>query len=131
MKIVLILDDDDAVRESFVNFFEDRNWRVLPARTAEEALEVLQSEAPDGAIVDIRLPGMDGAMFIREVSGTHPTLACVLCTGSPEYRPPDDVAEAPQVYAKVIAKPVAEMIELEKALRLQIEKCRGGEINHD
>lgn len=125
MQTVLILDDDEVVRESLVGFFEDREWRVMPAETAEKALEMLQQELPDCAIVDIRLPGMDGNMLIRKVSKMYPTLACVICTGSPEYHPPDDVGALAQVSEQIIAKPVTDLAALEKAVCLQIKKCGG------
>ena len=50
-RTVLILDDDDAVRENLVDFFEDCGWRVLSAANAEDAIELAASELPDGAVV--------------------------------------------------------------------------------
>lgn len=126
MQTVLILDDDESVRESLVDFFEDRDWRVLPAATAEEAFKILEHEKPHCAVVDIRLPGMDGNAFMRAVSKTHPDLACVICTGSPEYRPPDDVVAFSQVSEEVFAKPVTDLAEVAEALGRQIEKCSQG-----
>ncbi len=121
-QIVLVLDDDSAVRESLSDFFEDRGWRVLPAATAEEALNLLACETPNGAVVDIRLPGMDGNEFIREVCQRNINMAYVFCTGSPKYHPPADIVALPQVSEQVFAKPVMDMSELEDALRQQIEK---------
>ncbi len=126
-RAVLILDDDEIVRQSLTGFFEDRGWRVLSTGTAEEARDLLKRESPEGAVVDIRLPGMDGNEFMRAASGTHPRLACVICTGSPEYRPPTAVAALPQVSEKVFAKPVADLRTLERELCRQIEKCGGEE----
>ncbi len=121
MHIVLILDDDDVVRESFMDYFEDRGWRVLAAATAEEALNLLTHETPDGAVVDIRLPDMDGNAFIRETRRRNISMACVFCTGSPEYRPPDDIVALPQVCDQIFAKPVTDLSELEGVLHRQIE----------
>ena len=87
---VLILDDDEVVRESFLCYFEDHGWQVWSAASAEEALEVVAREKPGCAVVDIRLPGADGNAFIRDVNGTYPSMACVICTGSPEFMPPTD-----------------------------------------
>ncbi len=124
LPIVLILDDDDAVRESLMDYFEDRSWRVTSAVTSEDALDLLTHEMPDGAVVDIRLPGMDGNDFIREICRRNINLACVLCTGSPEYHPPADITVLRQVSGRVFAKPVADLAELEDALRRQIAICR-------
>ena len=123
VRAVLILDDDEVVRESLADYFEDRGWRALRAATAEQALELVTREAPDAAVVDIRLPGMDGNAFIRAVSETHPTLACVICTGSPEYGTPADVAGLAQVSHKVFGKPVMDLGELERAITRQIGQC--------
>ncbi len=129
--MVLILDDDDAVRESFAYHFEDQGWRIVAAATAEEALTMMRDETPDGAIVDIRLPGMGGNDFIRAALIKHPTLACVICTGSPEYLPPGDILAMPQVSRRIFGKPVLDLTEIEEALRRQIEKCSGKEMHHD
>ncbi len=120
-RIVLILDDDDAVRESFVDYFEDRGWLVVPAATAEDALDLLAQNAPDGAVVDIRLPGTDGNEFLRELCRQNVRLACILCTGSPEYHLPADITTLPHVSDHVFAKPVIDLSALEDALRRQIE----------
>ncbi len=119
---VLILDDDEAVRESLMYHFEDCGWRVLLAATAEEAFDVLAHETPAGVVVDIRLPGMDGNDFIREVCRRNINMACVICTGSPQYRPPDDITTLPQVSKQVFAKPVENLAELEESLHRQLEK---------
>ncbi len=128
---VLILDDDEVVRESLVDFFEDRGWRVLPTATAEDAVEVLAHETPDGALVDIRLPGMDGNAFMHAACAAHPNLACVICTGSPEYQPPGEVASLPQVSRRVFAKPLHDLAALEAELRQQMETCRRKEDNDE
>jgi CheY-like chemotaxis protein len=120
---VLILDDDDAVRESLLYYFEDLGWDVHGAGTAEEALVVAQQTNPAGVVVDIRLPGMDGCSFILELEKTHPNVACVICTGSPEYQPPDYVLTRPQVFDKIFSKPVSDLGELAESMRQHIMNC--------
>ncbi len=126
----MILDDDEAVRESLMYHFEDRGWRVLPAAMVEGAFDVLACETPNGAVVDIRLPGVDGNDFIREVCRRNISMAFVICTGSPQYRPPDDIAALPQMSEQVFAKPIVDLAELEKSLRRQFEKCSYKEKNN-
>ena len=119
---VLIL-DDDAVRESLLYYFEDLGWGVHGAGTAEEALVVARQTNPAGVVVDIRLPGMDGCSFILELEKTHPHVACVICTGSPEYQPPDYVLIRPQVFGKIFSKPVSDLGELAESMRQHIMNC--------
>ena len=120
---ILILDDDDAVRESFQYYFEDLGWNVREAETAEIALESVRKDPPEGVVVDIRLPGMDGSSFILELEKTHPNVACVICTGSPEYKPPKSVISRPQVYQEVFAKPVTDLRKLAESMEQHIINC--------
>ena len=124
LQSVLILDDEDAVRESFMAYFEDHGWSVLGAATAEDALALLKHNSPNGAIVDIRLPGIDGNEFIRQATKTHPHLTCIICTGSPEYHPPADITSLPNTYGIIFAKPVIDMPSMEQELLKQITQNR-------
>ena len=114
MNSILILDDEPAVRQSFVDYFEDRLWQTLQAASAEEALKLLESQRPDAAIVDVRLPGIDGHQFIRELMGRDLQIICLICTGSPEYEIPDDLQNVPWVSATVFVKPLTDMAVLEQ-----------------
>ncbi|MFT5697345.1 MAG: DNA-binding NtrC family response regulator [Desulforhopalus sp.] len=122
-RTILILDDDDAVRESFQYYFEDLGWDVRAAGTAEKALAIVFKDPPAGVVVDIRLPGMDGNSFILELEKTHPNVACVICTGSPEYKPPESVLLLPQVFEHIFAKPVTDLSQLAKSMEQHIIQC--------
>ncbi len=116
MKTILIIDDEQAVRNSFDDYFEDRLWRPVQAGSAEEALNLLKNESLDAAIVDVRLPGMDGNDFIRNAHLLTTMTVFVICTGSPEYLVPQDLMEVPCVSNRLFKKPVTKMIELEKEI---------------
>lgn len=121
---ILILDDDDAVRESLQCYFEDLGWNVCGAQTAEKALEVVKHDPPGGVVVDIRLPGMNGDSFIIELEKIHPHVACVICTGSPEYQPPESTLSRPQVCNQIFAKPVTDLRKLAETMEQHISNCR-------
>jgi YesN/AraC family two-component response regulator len=116
IKTVLIVDDEAFIRQSFFDYFEDRLWRPLQAESGEEALFMLKKESPHGAIVDIRMGGMDGHAFIREAIRKKPNMAFVICTGSPRYDIPADLLKLPCVSSHMFKKPVIHMAEVEKAL---------------
>jgi len=116
IKTVLIVDDEVFIRQSLVDYFEDHLWRPLQAESGELALELLEEESPDGAVVDIRLRGMDGNAFICEAHRKKPKMAFVIYTGSPEYDVPADLLKLPGVSGHVFRKPVTDMAELEKDL---------------
>jgi len=115
-RTVMIVEDEASILESFSDFFEDRLWNTLLAESGEEALLILETEIPQGAIVDIRMGGMDGNAFIREALKMKPNMVFVICTGSPEYDTPKDLLELPRVSSHIFRKPIASMFELEAEL---------------
>ncbi len=57
---VLVVDDNDANRSLARHTLEDEGYRVLEASAGEEALAIVEREAPDCILLDVRMPGMDG-----------------------------------------------------------------------
>ena len=128
-KTIVILDDDNSVRESLNSFFKDCGWRTILSRSAEECLTRLEHEKPEGAIIDIRLPKMNGEMFIRSITRTHPAMASIIYTGSRQYSIPPELAILPNVCKQVFVKPCLNLLSMEKALNKQIEKTLKNRIN--
>ena|SRR5258706_7593891 len=62
---VMVVDDDQLVRQTIVNILEEEGFHVIPACGGEEALTLLdQMDLPDVVIVDLMMPFMDGKEFI-------------------------------------------------------------------
>ena len=120
-KTVLILDDEANIRQSLADYFEDNLWHIILAESGEEALKILESESADGAIVDIRLPGITGDEFIRQACNRKLNMAYIICTGSPVYNVPLDLEKIPCVHNQVFRKPISDLAKLEKVLKQQIE----------
>ena len=57
---VLIVDDEEGIRESLSGIFEDEGYSVVTASSGEEALRALNEENPDLILLDIWLKGIDG-----------------------------------------------------------------------
>lgn len=110
---ILIVDDELFIRQSFNDFFKDSQWITFLASSGEEALEILQQESPSAAIVDVRMMGMNGDEFIRQARHVKPEMYFVICTGSPEYEPSNDLLQFSQVSDQVYRKPVGDMDKLE------------------
>ncbi len=64
---LLIVDDDSAMRESMRDMLESEGFAVTEAKDGHEAVERIADEPPDGVIVDMHMPNMDGCEMIREV----------------------------------------------------------------
>jgi two-component system, OmpR family, KDP operon response regulator KdpE len=64
---VLIVDDDDQIREALRRGLRARDYEVLTAGNGETALDVLTGAAVDAVVLDLGLPGIDGHEVIRRL----------------------------------------------------------------
>lgn len=73
---IAIVDDHPMVRRGMISMLEDEaDFELVgEAATASEALDLLESDPPDLAIVDISLPGMNGIELIKRLHGRWPEL---------------------------------------------------------
>jgi len=79
---LLLVDDEEIVRETLALELETEGYSVLPAASGAEALALLDaSEAVDLVISDLSMPGMDGVSVIREAQRRRARLPAILLTG--------------------------------------------------
>jgi len=64
---ILVVEDEEPVRELLRLYLEKEGYEVLAARDGEEALEKAASEMPDLVLLDIMLPKLDGWTVCREI----------------------------------------------------------------
>ncbi|MGD9686629.1 MAG: response regulator [Desulfobacter sp.] len=115
-KSILIVDDEIYIRQSFIDYFEDRDWLVFDAESCEAALEMLKTQVCSAAIVDIRMTGMNGETFIKNASKTYPDMVFIICTGSPEYEKSEDIIQLSNVADQVFGKPMICIDKLEETI---------------
>lgn len=118
-KHFLILDDEESIRQSIAAYMEDDGYTVFQARSGEEALEIVKRYPIDEAVVDIRLPGMDGNTFMIEARKILPDLKFIVHTGSADYIPPDAVKALGVTSSKILIKPASDLKVLCDALKAQ------------
>ncbi|MCP4689290.1 MAG: response regulator [Desulfobacterales bacterium] len=122
---ILVLDDEPAIRDSMVNFLEDYEFEVTPAGTAEEALEILAKAPFDAAVVDIRLPKMDGSSMIAEAHKLQSNMRFLIHTGSVGYKLPKNLKKIGMLQENVFLKPLPDLILIVNAInKLMAEKER-------
>lgn len=83
---VLVLEDEDSVRELVCEVLQDKGYIVRAATTPEQAL-ALESHgggAPDLLISDVVMPGMDGRRLAEQLGLRHPGLRVLFISGYPE-----------------------------------------------
>ncbi len=78
---VLIVDDEEGIRESLSGIFEDEGYEVLTSSSGEEALKVLKEQNPDLILLDVWLPGIDGIKTLKEIKGLKPDLPVIMISG--------------------------------------------------
>lgn len=122
---VLVLDDEELLRESLALYLETQGFAVLQAGSAEEALALLPQHPCRAAVVDIRLPGLTGLDFIARAHADWPGMRFVVYTGSPGVRLGPELEAAGLGPEDIIAKPAAGLEVLAAALR-RILGERGG-----
>jgi CheY-like chemotaxis protein len=112
MKTVLYVDDDAASRELCRRILEDEGYRVLLAEDGAEALGVVETENPDVAILDIRMPQKDGLEAAEEISSINAELPIILYTGNEEVCMSDRRAQ----YASACVSKSSDFAELSRAV---------------
>lgn len=106
---ILVVDDETPVRLSLAAYLEDEGFSVRTAESAEQAIEVLEASPVHLAVVDLRLPGMDGAALILELSRRHPGMKFLIHTGSTKFSLSEDLKAAGLDDTQVFFKPVLDM----------------------
>jgi DNA-binding NtrC family response regulator len=64
---ILIVDDEESVRDSLYNWFIEDGYRVECAENANKALSMIESDNFDIILADIKMPGMDGLEMMRRI----------------------------------------------------------------
>ncbi len=77
---ILVVDDDESLREFLEILLVKEGYRVYPAESGEKALNILESNNISMVISDIRMPGMDGVSLLKAIKTKRPELPVVLIT---------------------------------------------------
>lgn len=80
MPRILIVDDEVNIRNGLKAILEQNSYEILTASNGIEALGIIQSEAIDLLVTDIKMPKMDGLRLQEEVQKTKPDLPVILLT---------------------------------------------------
>lgn len=115
---VWVVDDDRSIRWVLDRALSQAGIPITAFNTADQAMHHLHDESPMAIITDVRMPGMSGLDFLKEVKNVHPNVPIIIMTahsdlqsavasfeqGAFEYLPkPFDVDEAVAVVQRAIA----------------------------
>src|SRR6185295_16192725 len=83
MANIMIVDDDAGVVRAVAKALETHGHQPFCAQTGEEALDLARTVYPEVAVIDIRLPGIDGVETGRRLQAAHPRLVLIVISGYP------------------------------------------------
>jgi excisionase family DNA binding protein len=84
--LVLVVDDDDRLREFMRVNLELEGYRVREAESSEQALAAIEDEAPELVLLDVVMPGVDGWQMLREMQERHGSIPVIMFNGQVDER---------------------------------------------
>ena len=80
---ILIIDDDENIRKVLTTILEDEGYDVESVDTAKKAIERTRRKFYNLALIDIRLPDMEGIELLTKMKNTTPKIRKIIITGYP------------------------------------------------
>jgi DNA-binding NtrC family response regulator len=80
---ILIIDDDESIRKVLATILEDEDYIVETAETAKEGIEKSEKSFYNLALIDVRLPDMEGIELLSKLRNTKPKMRKIIVTGYP------------------------------------------------
>ena len=79
-KRILVIDDDEAVRKSFILALEDTRYRVDTVESGEKGIEQVLDSPTDLILLDLKMPGMNGVETLRKLREIDPGVPIYIIT---------------------------------------------------
>lgn len=122
VKTVLVIEDEDIIRQSFRDQLEDMGFRVLDAENGRDGLDAIKRDPPDLVLTDLRMPEMDGLEFIMHSQVLAPDTPIIVISGMGRI---DEAIEAMRRGAyDYLSKPVKEIDLMRHTIDRALEKAR-------
>ena len=86
MKNILVVDDEENIRELYKEEFEEMGYSVTTVSNGALALSAMDSAKFDLVTLDMRMPDIDGIETLRKMKEKDSTLPVIICTAYEEYK---------------------------------------------
>jgi len=78
---LLIVDDEQIICEALAEIFHEKGYSVATATTGREAIDKVKQTDFNAALIDIKLPDMDGTTLLKKFKIGYPAMVCIIITG--------------------------------------------------
>lgn len=78
---ILIMDDEPALRNIVYNILKPLGHQMFTAEDGKQAIEIAHKEIPDLAMLDMRVPDMDGLEVLAELKKINPSIRAIMLSG--------------------------------------------------
>jgi DNA-binding response OmpR family regulator len=86
MKKILVVDDEENIRQLYKEEFEELGYEVTTVADGIQALAALDTKKFDLVTLDMRMPDIDGIETLRKMKEKSSTLPVIICTAYEEYK---------------------------------------------
>jgi DNA-binding response OmpR family regulator len=86
MKKILVVDDEENIRQLYKEEFEEMGYEVMMVADGIQALAALDTKKFDLVTLDMRMPDIDGIETLRKMKEKDSTLPVIICTAYEEYK---------------------------------------------
>ncbi|MCC6432864.1 MAG: response regulator, partial [Gemmatimonadaceae bacterium] len=83
---VLVIDDDESIRETLIDFFASLGYTARGASTATEGRQLAREHAPNVVLLDLRLPDASGLVALEALRADDPDVAIIVLSGYADVR---------------------------------------------
>jgi DNA-binding NtrC family response regulator len=83
---ILIVDDDESIRKVLKTILEEEGYRIDTAANGKEAIRKSYKKFYNLALIDIRLPDMEGTKLLKRIKETMPKMRKIILTGYPSIQ---------------------------------------------
>ncbi|MCD6567587.1 MAG: response regulator [Dehalococcoidia bacterium] len=107
-KRILVIDDDEAIRKSFMLSLQDTEYQLDTADSGEKGIEKAQNARYDLIFLDLKMPGMDGMTTLRELRKIDQDVCIYILTAfHPEFLTPLKSATGEGIKFQALKKPLS------------------------
>ncbi len=122
IKTILIVEDEEVLRECMFDYLEDRGYNVLSAENGQVGIESFEQNKPDLILTDLRMPKLDGFGLLKHVVAKSPSTPVIVVSGAGDIA---DSINALKLGAwDYILKPISDMSIISHAIDKSLQRSK-------